>query len=108
MPEREEENTDSHKADEGRPLCPFCGSPELSYLEKHGKWQCGKCERVLSHVSRGSGGRRFSHFVPTARFKSAPGRATHTQQGRQAKVTWQAVVAVIILLAIVAFLLSRC
>jgi len=108
MPEREEEHTAGDRDGEGRPLCPFCGSPEVSYLEKHGKWQCGKCERVLSHVSRGSGGRRFSHYVPTPKFKSAPGRDTYVQKGRQAKVTWQAVVVVVIAFAVVAFLLSRC
>ncbi|UCG83397.1 MAG: hypothetical protein JSW38_00815 [Dehalococcoidia bacterium] len=108
MPKREEEHTAGDRDREGRPLCPFCGSPEVSYLEKHGKWQCGKCERISPHVSRGSGGRRFSHYVPLARFKSAPGKVTYTQKGRQAKVTWQAVVVVIVVFAILVFLLSRC
>ncbi len=108
MPKGEEEHNVSHRTGEARPLCPFCGSPEISYLEKYEKWQCGKCERILSHVSRGSGGGRFSHSAPKERFKSALNRDTYIQKGTQAKVTWQAVVAVLILLAIMAFLLGRC
>lgn len=108
MPKREEEHNVSHGIGEGRPLCPFCGSPEIGYLEKYGKWQCGKCERILSHVSRGSDGGRFSHSAPRGRFKWALNRDTYIQKGTQAKVTWQAVVAVLIVLAIMAFLLSRC
>ena len=108
MPKGEEEHNVSHRTGEARPLCPFCGSPEISYLEKYEKWQCGKCERILSHVSRGSGGGRYSHSAPKERFKSALSRDTYIQKGTQAKVTWQAVVAVLILLAIMAFLLGRC
>ena len=108
MTKREEEHTDAPGAEEGRPLCHFCGSPEVSYLEKHGKWQCGNCERISPHVSRGSGGRRFSHYVPTPRFKSAPSGDRSVQTGRQAKITWQAVLVVVIAFAVVAFLLSRC
>lgn len=108
MPKREEERNADHEPGEGRPLCPFCGSPEVTYLEKYGKWQCGKCERMLSYVSRGGGGRRYTHSAPSEGSRFSSGRDRYTLRGAQAKVTWQAVVAVIILFAIVAFLLSRC
>ena len=108
MPKREEEHNGKHEPGEGRPLCPFCGSADVSYLEKYGKWQCGKCERMLSYVSRGTGGRRYAHSAPGEGAGGSPGRDRYTFRGAQAKVTWQAVVAVIILFAIVAFLLSRC
>jgi len=108
MPKREDEHVVSHEHGEGRPLCPFCGSPEISFLEKYGTWQCGKCERILSHVSRGGGSQSIDHYTPKERSKFTLRRDTYRQTETQAKVTWQAVVVVIILFAIVALLLSRC
>ena len=107
MTKREEHNA-GNETGEGRPLCPFCGSSEVSYLERYKRWQCGNCERILSHVSRGGGSHRYGRSAPRERFKFTRGAGTFTQRGTQAKVTWQAVIVVIIVLALLAYLLSRC
>jgi hypothetical protein len=81
VPKRKAEHTAGDRESNWRPLCPFCGSLEISYLEKHGKWLCGKCEMILPYVSRGFDGLRFYNYVPIAQFKSTPSSDTYIEKG---------------------------
>lgn len=56
MPKREDEFWAGRKESQGRALCPFCGSSNISYNKRFESWRCNKCEKSFPTPSYGPGG----------------------------------------------------
>ncbi len=56
MPKREDEFWAGRKEPQGRALCPFCGSSNISYNKRFESWRCNKCEKSFPTPSYGPGG----------------------------------------------------
>jgi transposase-like protein len=60
MPRREDEYQVEKREGRGTALCPFCGSPNVSYNQVFKSFRCNRCEKSFPSPSYGSGGGRPS------------------------------------------------